>query len=164
MLAIRRYDDADREAVRDLHRLAMRDVGAHRGEHAWDSDLDEIRAAYLDAGGEFLVGLREGRLVAMGAFRRAGPGRAEVKRMRVHPEFQGRGFGQAIWDALEARARQLGYEELHLETSVPQVAARGLYEKNGFREAGREMRGGFECVLYEKRLGPAAGPSRPGEG
>jgi GNAT superfamily N-acetyltransferase len=40
----------------------------------------------------------------MGAFRRTDPERAEIKRMRVHPDYQGRGFGQIILSELEARA------------------------------------------------------------
>jgi ribosomal protein S18 acetylase RimI-like enzyme len=49
-------------------------------------------------------------------------------------------------------ARHLGYRVLHLETSVLQTAAQGLYTKNGFRETGRAVLDGFDCIFYEKRL------------
>jgi hypothetical protein len=84
-LSIRRYRGEDRYDVWKLHNVALNHVGAHAGNGAWDDDLHAVDAVYLDAAGEFLVGLLDGDLVAMGALRRSGPGRAEIKRMRVHP-------------------------------------------------------------------------------
>jgi ribosomal protein S18 acetylase RimI-like enzyme len=76
--------------------------------------------------------------------------RAEIKRMRVSPAHQRNGFGQAILSALERRAVELGYAALHLDTTVQQKAAQGLYVKNGYREAGRSRTGRFESVFYER--------------
>lgn len=73
--------------------------------------------------------------------------RAEVKRMRAHPAFQGRGLGTQIPTAVEARARQLGYTRLHLDTTVHQTAAQRLYATQGFREIGRGMLGGMEVIF-----------------
>ena len=86
----------------------------------------------------------------MGAFRRTSPERAEIKRMRVHPDYQGRGIGQIILSELEARA--IGYTTLHLDTSVVQVPAQKLYEKNGFLEVSRDTYQDLEVILYEKQL------------
>ncbi len=97
--------------------------------------------------------MREGLVVAMGALKRTSPERAEIKRMRVHPEYQGRGYGQLILDELEAHARALGYRTLHLDTSILQLPAQRLYEKNGFREVGRDIYQQLEVILYEKPLG-----------
>ena len=71
---------------------------------------------------------------------------------QIWTEFQGRGFGQRILDELEARALALGYKALHLDTSVVQLAAQHLYRKNGFRETGRVVHRGLECILFEKSL------------
>ena len=84
-LTLRRYRPDDRDRVLGPHEVAMRDVGA----------------AYLESGGEFLVGTVDGEVVAMGAFRPAGRGlrhgtagrsqeRGEVTRMRVMPARRGR--------------------------------------------------------------------------
>ena len=88
----------------------------------------------------------------MGALRRTSPERAEIKRMRVHPDYQGRGIGQIILSELEAQALAIGYKTLHLDTSVVQLAAQRLYEKNGFREVGRDTHNNLEVILYEKPL------------
>ena len=154
-MSVRRYEASDRWDAIGLHDLALRAVGAHAGEGPWDDDLRKIEEFYLEAGGEFLVGVLEGRLVAMGALERTSPVRARVTRMRVHPDCQGRGFGQAMLSALEKRAAELGCSQLHLDTTVRQIAARRLYAKNGYREARRGEMLGFECIFYEKPVEPA---------
>ena len=70
--------------------------------------------------------------------------------MRVHPEFQKRGFGTAILLRLESQAISVGYHVLHLDTVACQVAAEKLYSKHGYREVGRKTGGSFEIILYEK--------------
>ena len=120
----------------------------------WNDDFANIEGVYLQNGGEYLVGLCEGSIVAMGALRKVTADTAEVKRMRVHPDYWRRGYGQAIFDRLQARAIELGYNKLVLDTLEPQEAAQQLYTKNGFRECGRKRVGPFECLLFEKDLVP----------
>ena len=153
MFTLRRYTLADLKAVEYLHVYAIQQTGAYLGRGPWDDDVYAIEEAYLNNKGEFLIGEWDGKFVAMGAFRRTSPERAEIKRMRVHPDYQGKGFGQLILTELEARARAMGYKTLHLDTSVLQVAAQKLYEKNGYREVGRDVYNrNIEVILYEKRL------------
>jgi ribosomal protein S18 acetylase RimI-like enzyme len=151
-LRIRRYEPSDKRAVRRLHDDALHEVGAHLGNGSWDDDLDEIESFYLDQGGEFLVGVLDGEIVAMGALMRISPERAELKRMRVKPGLQGRGHGQAMLDALHHRATELGYSTLRLDTTVQQRAAQRLYLKNGYSEVGRGVVGPFDCILYEREI------------
>lgn len=152
MFTLRRYTPADREAVEYLHVHAIQQTGAYLGRGPWDDDIYAIEATYLNNQGEFLIGEWNGIFMAMGALLRTSPERAEIKRMRVHPDYQGRGIGQIILSELEARARALGYKTLHLDTSVVQLAAQKLYEKNGFREVGRDLYNDLEVILYEKAL------------
>ncbi len=152
MFTLRRYTPADREAVQHLHVYVLQQTGAYLGRGPWDNDVYAIEDAYLNNQGEFLIGEWDGIFVAMGAFRRTGPQRAEIKRMRVHPDYQKRGIGQIILNELEARASVMGYTTLHLDTSVVQLPARKLYEKNGYREVGRDIYQGLEVILYEKQL------------
>ena len=152
MFTIRRYTPADQATVEYLHVFAIQHAGAYLGRGPWDDDMYAIEEIYLNNGGEFLIGEYDGLLVAMGALRRTSPTRAEIKRMRVHPDYQRRGFGQRILLELEDRARALGYTTLHLDTSTVQTAAQRLYEEHDFREVGRELHQRFECILYEKEL------------
>jgi ribosomal protein S18 acetylase RimI-like enzyme len=151
-LQLRRYLPEDHDVVVELHQLALRDTGAFADRGAWDADLDEIEATYLEDG-EFLVGLLEGRLVAMGALKRLTPDRAEIMRMRVHPDDQRHGIGEALLHSLEEAAARFGVLTLVLDTTSVQVAALAFYAKNGYRETGRRRQGPFEIVAFEKRLG-----------
>ncbi len=152
MFTLRRYTSNDREAVERLHVEAMLQTGAYLGRGPWDDDVYAIEQTYLENGGEFLIGEWDSVFVAMGALRRTTPERAEIKRMRVHPDYQGRGFGQIILTALEARGRALGYTTLHLDTSTLQLPAQKLYERNGYLPVGRDNYNGVEVILYEKAL------------
>lgn len=98
-------------------------------------------------------------MVVMSALKRAILRRAEIKRMRVSPEYQGHGYGQRLLEELEPRARTLGYHILHTDTSVLQIPAQRLYETNGVREVGRDVLQQevgkdayqpLEVILYEK--------------
>jgi GNAT superfamily N-acetyltransferase len=156
-LNIRQYEPRDGDAVRELHDVALNAVGAHAGAGPFDEDLHRIAEVYLDAGGEFLVGELEGRIVAMGALKRHDDGSGEIGRMRVHPDCWRRGFGQMILTALEGRARELGFRRLWLVTTIGQTAARQLYEKNGYRPLERSESYGFEVIRYGKELDTEGG-------
>ncbi len=155
VLRIRRYRPADRQAVWALHNLALNAVGAHAGNGPWDDDMHHIPEVYLADRGEFLVGVEDGRLVAMAALRRRDDATAEVKRMRVHPNAQRGGHGRRLLRRIEARAVELGYARLVLDTTERQVAAIGLYTSEGYQETGRATVYGFPCIFYAKTLGEA---------
>jgi ribosomal protein S18 acetylase RimI-like enzyme len=124
--------------------------GFHGG--SWDADIDDIEGTYLGNRGEFLVGELDGEVVAMGGFRRKTEKMAELKRMRVHPNYQRRGFGQAILTELERRAKSLGYSVFCLDTMSTMLPAQRLYSKNGFMQTGTKKLGTFVTILCEKAL------------
>ena len=103
MLKIRRYRTSDHNEVWNLHNLALDQVGANAGSGAQDNDLHTIEETYLSDKGEFLAGFCEEKLVAIGALQRISNEKAEIKRMRVHPDFQRRGFGQTILNSTKLR-------------------------------------------------------------
>ncbi|MFC4407670.1 GNAT family N-acetyltransferase [Haloarchaeobius iranensis] len=144
-LSIRRYRPADAERVRSLHVEALRDVGAFFADTDVDVDLLDVEASYLDSGGG--VGTVADRTVAMGAFRPPGEriqhvlgdlpdDTAELKRMRVDPAHQRRGYGQQVLDELERRARESGYRTLVLDVTDRQPGAKRFYEDNDCSECG----------------------------
>ena len=151
-MEVRRYRAPDHDAVWDLHNIALNEVGAHVGNGPWDDDLHRIDAEYISTGGEFYVGVIDRRIVAMGALRRLTDTRAEICRMRVHPELQRRGLGTRILSMLEERARELGFRTLTLDTTVGQVAAIGMYSNAGYEQVAGGRKYGFDVVMFEKQI------------
>lgn len=84
--------------------------------------------------GRFLVGYRDGKPVCCGGIKRLDGQSCELKRMYVVPEARGAGVARRLLEALEARARELGYTVARLDTGPRQPAARHLYESAGYRE------------------------------
>jgi ribosomal protein S18 acetylase RimI-like enzyme len=151
-LQLRRFEDRDASAVHELHNLELNEAGANLGRGSWAADLLSIPATYLGDGGEFLVGVCDGRVIAVGALRHVTDSVGEVERMRVHPAFQRRGFARLLLTRLEDRARELRYSRLRLDTAVARTAAQRLYQSAGYREVGRGQLAGADVVYYEKRL------------
>lgn len=78
-----------------------------------------------------------GRAVGCGGVRRIQRSeeqlvRFEVKHLWLAPEARGAGEGRRLLDQLEHRARELGAQELVLDTNRSLEAAGGLYRSSGF--------------------------------
>ncbi|NJL82116.1 MAG: ribosomal protein S18-alanine N-acetyltransferase [Chloroflexaceae bacterium] len=65
---------------------------------------------------------------------------AHLTLLAIHPDYQGRGFGQLLLLALLQDARQRGLERATLEVSANNAIALALYQKFGFKIAGRRQR------------------------
>jgi len=153
-LLVRRYIQADQPAVRALHHNSVNLLDGYGDDGTGDDDLRNVGEVYLDAGGEFLIGEADGKLVAMGALLRTGPASGEIKRMSVERNYQRQGFGSRVLAALEARARELGYRRLRLDTTTDQTAAQALFLERGFTKIGTGRMGRWEIIIFEKRLDP----------
>lgn len=139
-LTVRRFRPGDGPAVRDLNRTALRAAGDFV-EDAPETDLQDVPGHYLE--GEFLVGAVDGDVVATVAYRPASEWfladrfsfdrpTALLTRLRVHPDYHRRGYASRLCDELERRARSDGYDQLVLDVSEDNDAARAFYEDRGF--------------------------------
>jgi GNAT superfamily N-acetyltransferase len=152
-LRIRRYASGDYEAVFALHQECLAQVGLRPGDGVYyDDDFARVEEIYLRSGGEFLVGEADGRIVAIGGLRRVSHLAGEMVRLRVHPAWQGRGYGAAVVIVLEERAVELDYRILCADTTVKQPVAIELYRSSGWRETGRQVTGATVTVYFEKML------------
>ncbi|MET8865726.1 GNAT family N-acetyltransferase [Nonomuraea sp. NPDC004580] len=156
-LEIRRYRWSDLDTLLALHRICLAEVGLVPGDGVYyDDDFPRIQEIYLACGGDFLVGEVGSRIVAMGGLKPVDTATAEVCRLRVHPEFQRRGFGAAMLAAIERRAVELGFQRVRGDTTLNQEAALALYQRRGWRELSRQRVGDLTVIYGEKRLVPRA--------
>jgi len=117
-----------------------------------EAELMAIEDVYLRNGGEFLLGFIGERLVAMGGFKRLSEGRAEVRRMRIARDLQGRGYGTYLLRELERRAFQSGVRVLCLDAARRRSMTLAFYRKHGYQETGQSFYGAVETVQFRKGL------------
>ncbi|WP_049925638.1 GNAT family N-acetyltransferase [Halopiger goleimassiliensis] len=154
-LTLRRYDPGDADDVWTVHERAMRAAPIEFVDDApGDRPLRRIPDHYLEAGGEFLVGLADDAVVAIGGFQREDPVTCQLRHLRVDPIYQRQGYGTRLLSELESRARADGIHEAVLWTNERLRAARRLYETNGYEETTRETHpdSGQVFVRYRKPL------------
>lgn len=77
-----------------------------------------------------------GNLAGCGALKEIDAQHGEIKSMRAHPDYRGKGVGKAVLLHLLSMAKQRGYTRISLETGRPEpfIPARRLYESHGFAE------------------------------
>ena len=148
---LRPYTAADHEAVIALHVAALSTARVLAPDPRLDRDLLAIEECYRSPGA-FLVGTIGSRVVAMAGLRPAGPRTAEIRRVRVAPDVQGRGIGGRILRELEAIAVGRGFDECRLETTAEQAAARALFTRAGYRVTERRRLAGFESLTMRRPL------------
>lgn len=156
-MRLRRFETSDARAVwalSDLPNIGETADTAMPLELPMPSDppsefpqLGDIHRSFLSAGGEFLVVEDDGHVIGMGGIRCNTPRQAEVLHIRVHPATRRQGVGRLLMDGLEARARELGFDELHLNTATNQPEAVAFYRALGYTEAGTETRPGWSWTL-----------------
>jgi len=149
-MIIRRYHSDDFAEMMKLHREVLIKENVYRGTGVWENDLYDIHGHYFNNAGVFLIGVAENRIIAMGALRRISEITAEIVRMRVHPDYQGKGLGYIILNKLEIFANKNHYKELVLETDDRLKYAIKLYRSSGNIFWKNEELNGFICSWYRK--------------
>lgn len=153
MLRFIRFRPEFQDAILGLHEEAMErfmDVSLPPHE---TSDLHSIEDQYIKSGGEFLVGLLNDEIVAMGGYRRCTPSSAELKRMRIRSDLQGQGLGSRLLDELERSASRNEITELTLETALDRPLTLEFYRRHGYTDDGRNRYGAIETARFKKTLG-----------
>lgn len=152
-----RYRPEYQEPMLALHRSALEGFVLGMSQQQDEADLMAIEEVYLSNRGEFLLGFLGERLIAMGGFQWLSPGVAELRRMRIDRDLQGRGYGTLLLGELERRAVQSGVRTLRLEAAKKRPLTLEFYRKHGYRKSGKSAYGAVETVRLSKRLEVSAG-------
>ncbi|MGA2062261.1 MAG: GNAT family N-acetyltransferase [Thermoguttaceae bacterium] len=151
-LRLIRYQTQYQEQVLELHRSAMEGFTTGISQHDEEADLMAVEQVYLGGGGEFLIGILDDKVVAMGGFVRLSDTTAELRRMRIQKELQGQGYGAQLLRELEQLAYIQGIRTLCLKTAIARPLTLEFYRKHGYQETDRGFYGEVEIVGFSKRF------------
>ena len=97
-------------------------------------DMDDLRQVYDGKLGVFLVALDGDRVIGTGALKPLEGQAAELKRLWLLEEYHGQRIGYRLVMRLFEFARQAGYRQIFLQTSLQQQRAIDFYKQIGFVE------------------------------
>ncbi len=97
--------------------------------------LGNPQKSVVDGGGDILFALLDDEVVGCCALKHQGDQVFELTKMAVTDEVQGRGIGRTLIAAVLERYRELGGQQLYLESHDSLAAALKLYESVGFEHA-----------------------------
>jgi putative acetyltransferase len=123
-------DDSRVQALLAYHFSTARAETSPGSAHALD--LSGLRQPDID----FWSGWDEERVIVIGALKRLSESEGEIKSMHTEQSCRRKGAASMMLRHIIARARELGFSRLNLETgSQPYFApARELYKRHGFVE------------------------------
>ena len=140
------------ESMLELHRDAEDGLAIGINQHDEEADLRAIEQIYINSGGEFLIGLLDGVVIAMGGFQRLSDQSAELRRMRIRRDLQDQGYGSQLLKELERLAFQSGIHILSFETAKARPLTLEFYRKHGYQETGGGFYGEVETIHFQKVL------------
>jgi len=153
----RPYDDPD--VSRMVEEVQAEYVRRYGGPDAAAVDPGE----FSPPDGLFLVGLLDGRPVAMGGWRRLDTDEAEIKRMYVSSAARRQGIARRMLAELEQTAADAGIVRVVLNTGPSQPEAIALYRESGYAPV--PGFGHYAChpnaLFFGKTLSVGAKEARP---
>ena len=134
-ILIRSATNADCENVQKLVFGVLREYGLTPSLSQTDRDITDIESAYISRGGIFeLLEDKNGNLLGTVGLYPIDNKKIELRKMYFAKELRGKGYGKKILRRMIETARNLGYQQIYLETASVLKEAVGLYESFGFQE------------------------------
>ena len=136
-MRVRKFKAGDEEAIAKLHNATVREINGKdyskeqieswspivKDYSRWKSSL-EFNCSY--------VALIDNKIVGFGDLDEKG----HIKRLYTHKNYQGKGVGSKILSKLEQEAKNKGFEEITLESTI---TAKTFYESQGYVCLGKKI-------------------------
>ena len=129
----------------------MDELGHSLDLNSKDRDLQNIRSAYVQDRGCFLLAVSDEQVVGSVGIRKLTEGVAELKRLYVLSKYRGKGIGRYLCQ--EALGRCTGhFRSVRLDTTTRSRIALALFEDLGFEEIPRYNDDPYAELFYELQL------------
>jgi ribosomal protein S18 acetylase RimI-like enzyme len=124
---------ADADTVRDLFLEYGETLGFNTCFAGLERELDTLPGDYGPPRGCLLLARAGGAAAGCVGVRPLDESRCEMKRLYVRPQFRRTRLGRKLAEAAIARARDIGYRSMVLDTLPTMREARTLYAALGFK-------------------------------
>ena len=131
---LRSATNADSPAIKELVFAVLREYRLQPDPDGTDADLNDIETNYLGSGGCFdvLVDSR-GKIVGSVGLYLIEQATCELRKMYLSRQIRGQGLGRRLMEHALARAKEIGFRRIVLETASVLREAIALYRRYGFR-------------------------------
>jgi putative acetyltransferase len=130
---LRPATNTDGTQVVELVYTVLGEYGLQPDPQCTDADLKDIEQSYLQRGGVFYVlEEKDGAIIGSYGLYPIQAGVCELRKMYLHRDYRGQGHGRRMLEDALAKARQLGFGKITLETASVLKEAIRLYESYGF--------------------------------
>jgi putative acetyltransferase len=132
---LRLADNKDCGEVTELVYGVLREYGLKPDPGATDIDLKDIEQSYFERGGVFYVlEEKDGSIIASYGLYLIDEQTCELRKMYLLNAYRGKGLGKLLLEDALAKARQIGFKRMTLETASVLKEAISLYKSYGFEE------------------------------
>lgn len=136
MLTIRKITAADNAALAKIIRTSLEEFNANKpGTVYYDPSTDDLDAVFATPGSIYFVAEEDGQLLGgCGIYptQNLPGGTCELVKLYLSKASRGKGLGKQLMQQCLEAARELGYNNVYLETMPELTIAVPMYEKMGF--------------------------------
>lgn len=130
---IRPATNQDQDRIVTLVNSVLSEYGLRLDPEGTDADLNDIENNYLKSGGVFeVIEDGEGKLLGTAGLFPLNQETCELRKMYFVSQLRGKGMGKRMLERMTARARELGFKRVVLETAGVLKDAIRLYTRFGF--------------------------------
>jgi N-acetylglutamate synthase-like GNAT family acetyltransferase len=131
---LRSATNADSDAIKELVFAVLREYGLKPDRDGTDADLNDMETNYLRSGGCFDVLVdSSGAIVGSVGLYPVDSATCELRKMYLSQQVRGQGQGKRLLEHALARAREIGFRHVMLETASVLKEAIALYRRYGFQ-------------------------------
>jgi GNAT superfamily N-acetyltransferase len=131
---LRAATNADARAIKELVFTVLEEYGLQPDPDGTDADLNDIEGSYFYSGGCFDVLVdTSGAIVGSIGLYPIDSATCELRKMYLSREARGQGLGKRLLEHALARAKEIGFRRVTLETASALKEAIALYKRYGFQ-------------------------------
>ena len=134
--------------TRNLFREYEKELNIDLCFQGFADELKNLPGKYGPPDGALLLAMENSQAIGCVALRQFSPSDSEMKRLYVQPSHRHLGFGRLLVQRVVARACELGYRRMLLDTLETMHGAQDLYRSLGFVAIDRYYDNPWPSALY----------------